>query len=137
MANPIEELRSEAYINLITFRKNGTAVRTPVWFVHVGDKLGIYTNGKSYKVKRLRRNTKVEVAACNVRGKVHGPWYEGTGELVSDSAREQAVYDGLKKKYGLRAWVALTGGKLIGKSKEWKIIEVTLGTLPEESSSGT
>src|SRR5690606_13387398 len=67
---PSEALRPERYINLETFRKDGSGVKTPVWFVNVGDKLGVFSNGKAYKVKRLARDPRVRVAACDVRGKL-------------------------------------------------------------------
>ena len=59
-----ESLADAQYVNLETFRKNGTGVQTPVWAAPNGDELVIFTNGNSYKVKRLRRNTSVRIAKC-------------------------------------------------------------------------
>ncbi len=72
MAHPFDSLNSEEYISLTTFRKNGDGVPTPVWFVRDGDKLYVYTQAHSGKVKRIRNNGQVTVAACDVRGNVHG-----------------------------------------------------------------
>ncbi|MGE0321941.1 MAG: PPOX class F420-dependent oxidoreductase [Polyangiaceae bacterium] len=93
---PNETLRRERYINVETFKRDGNGVKTPVWFVNVGDKLGVFTNGKSYKVKRLRRNSKVRVAACDARGGVgkSATWYEGEGHIVSDPQRIDAGLQG-------------------------------------------
>lgn len=127
---PHESLRSERYINVETFKRDGNGVKTPVWFVNVRDKLGVFTNGKSYKVKRLRRNPKVRVAACDARGGVgkSPTWYEGRGEIVSDSKRVDAVYDALKAKYGVQMWFVTLGARLSGRLKDWTVIELDLGS---------
>ena len=84
----IDDLGKARYVNLETFRKNGTGVQTPVWVGRDGNELVIFTNGDSYKVKRLRRNPKIRIAPCNVRGGLKGPWHEGTARLVDDVADE-------------------------------------------------
>jgi hypothetical protein len=66
-------IHGQKYISLGTFRKNGEKVATPVWFGDEGDKLYVMTISSSGKVKRLRNNPKVTVAACTIRGKVQGP----------------------------------------------------------------
>ena len=60
------------YINLTTFRRDGTPVATPVWFVSENGSLLVETDGDSYKVKRIRRNENVTVALCNAMGRVSG-----------------------------------------------------------------
>jgi uncharacterized protein len=60
------------YISLTTFRKDGSPVATPVWFVAENGHLLVETDGDSYKVKRIRRNENVTVAICNATGKVLG-----------------------------------------------------------------
>ena len=60
------------YLSLTTFRRDGTPVSTPVWFVAENGNLLVETDGNSYKVKRIRRNDNVTVAACNATGRVAG-----------------------------------------------------------------
>ena len=67
------------YVALTTFRRDGTPVSTPVWFVPENGSLLVETDGDSYKVKRIRRNQNVTVASCNATGRV-------TGESVSAHA---------------------------------------------------
>jgi PPOX class probable F420-dependent enzyme len=67
------------YVALTTFRRDGTPVSTPVWFVPENGSLLVETDGDSYKVKRIRRNQDVTVASCNATGRV-------TGESVSAHA---------------------------------------------------
>jgi uncharacterized protein len=60
------------YLSVTTFRKDGTPVATPVWFVAENGHLLVETDGDSYKVKRIRRNDSVQVALCNATGKLLG-----------------------------------------------------------------
>jgi uncharacterized protein len=79
------------YLNLETYRKNGAAVRTPVWFAADPStnpdspeaKLFVYTTGDSGKVKRIRNNSRVKIAPCNSRGGLLGEWAEGRAEIVT------------------------------------------------------
>ena len=120
-------LAKARYVNLETFRKNGTGVKTPVWVAPDGDELVIFTNGDSYKVKRLRRNPAIRIAECNVRGGLKGPWYEGTARLVADEAGRQSVLRALRKKYGWQMVLADWGGRIRGSKKNWEMIAVRLG----------
>ena len=56
------------YVSLTTFRRDGTPVSTPVWFVTEDGSLLVETDGDSYKVKRIRHNDNVTVASCNAMG---------------------------------------------------------------------
>ncbi len=44
----------QSYLNLETFRKNGSGVKTPVWFVEDCGVLYLRTDAASGKVKRIR-----------------------------------------------------------------------------------
>lgn len=67
------DIRGQRYISLATFRKNGTAVYTPVWFAEENGHLYVMTSGKSGKCKRIRNNPQVKIAPCTMRGKITGP----------------------------------------------------------------
>ena len=86
------EFASAECINLVTRRRNGAEVATPVWFVP--------WNGK---VKRLRNDPLVRYAACDWDGKVSGPWLEGRAELIlATDARATAIDRLLDARYGER-----------------------------------
>jgi hypothetical protein len=91
-------LDKERYISLETFKRDGTGVRTPVWFAEQDGLLYIYTLANVGKVKRIRNNPRVRFAACDMRGKVHGERREGAARLASEAeaAAGQAL---LRKKY--------------------------------------
>ena len=70
------QLAAAKYINLETYRKDGTAVRTPLWFAAdpQTSELYISTPATAGKVKRIRRYPGVRVAACDFKGNVKGEW---------------------------------------------------------------
>ncbi len=100
--NPTElsVLDRKPYISLATFRRSGDAVRTPVWFAADGGRLYVFTEADAWKVKRLRNDERVRVAACSVGGQVSGEWFEGKGRRIEDGATEQRAYAALRAKYG-------------------------------------
>ena len=123
------ELARERYVNLVTFRKSGAEVKTPIWFASDPQdprRLWMYTNGTSWKVKRIRRSPRARVAACNARGKVHGPWLDATARIASDERGIARAFDLLVAKYGWQARLLLVGARLGNTWKDRTILEVTL-----------
>lgn len=76
MALP-REIQGQSYASLATFRKNGNAVRTPVWFGESDGKLYVMTRPDSGKCKRIRNNPEVRLAPCTMRGRITGPEFTG------------------------------------------------------------
>ena len=56
------------YVALVTFRKCGEPVNTPVWFAEVGESFGVITDNNVGKVKRIRNNPSVTITPCDMRG---------------------------------------------------------------------
>jgi Pyridoxamine 5'-phosphate oxidase len=50
------------YLSLTSFRRDGTGVATPVWFVEADGRLLVETDAGSCKVRRIRRNPQVTLA---------------------------------------------------------------------------
>ena len=65
------------FISLETYKRNGEAVRTPVWFVEQGELIYFHSPAKSSKVKRLQRNPAVRLAPCARFGRIEGDWLKG------------------------------------------------------------
>jgi uncharacterized protein len=84
------QLAGGKYISLETFKKNGDGVKTPVWFVLHDGALYVYTEADSWKVKRIRNSRRVRVAACDIRGRVKGPWLDATASFVEGEERRTA-----------------------------------------------
>lgn len=101
---PPEQFKDEKYLNLETFRKDGTPVDTPVWFAEERGTFYVYSRADAGKVKRIRNNPHVRIAPCDLRGKLKGNWVEATARIASDEARRG--HEALNKKYG---WLKRTG----------------------------
>ncbi|MFH8679630.1 PPOX class F420-dependent oxidoreductase [Streptomyces lydicus] len=99
-----EAVAGSPYVSLVTYRRDGTPVATPVWAVADGDELLVWTRDDSWKVKRLRREGRVTVTPCDVRGRIAEgtPSVEGTGRLLEDAAGLGRVRRAMARKYGLR-----------------------------------
>jgi uncharacterized protein len=78
------------YISLSTYKRDGTAVATPVWFVQQGDELLVRTGMASGKVKRILRNPAVQVAPCTANGRLRGQQVSGVARVLSGSAADAA-----------------------------------------------
>jgi len=74
---------------------------TPVWFVQNGKILYVSTMANSGKVKRIRNNGRVNVAACKMNGEVSGGWVPARACEITDPEISTRVNRMLDKKYGL------------------------------------
>ena len=108
----LDEITSKKYVTVETYKRDGSAVKTPVWFFVAGDEILIVTRSKTGKAKRLRNNPKVRIAQCTIRGKVQGPWKSGHARILDRAETVKAVA-ARGKKYGIMARMAgaLSSGK--------------------------
>ena len=81
------------YVSLTSYRRDGTAVATPVWFVVDGRRLLVDTDPGSFKVKRIRRNPAVTVAPCTASGRPRGDAVSARAEILPEAelGRVQAL----------------------------------------------
>jgi PPOX class probable F420-dependent enzyme len=98
-------LKSAKYVSLITFRKSGEPVRSPVWFAQFGENpnsYGVITETNAGKVKRIRANSKIEIQVCDIKGGVEpdAQKFSGVAHLVI-GAEAVAVRKAISKRYGL------------------------------------
>jgi PPOX class probable F420-dependent enzyme len=96
-----EALRGHKYCLLVSFRRSGEPVPTPVWF-------GLDGEGRAYvrsaadagKVKRIQAGARGLVGPATVRGKPAGPLAEGTARVLPPAELERAER-ALQANYGL------------------------------------
>lgn len=93
------------HLSLVTFRRDGTEVATPVWFARERDALHIFSAGDAGKVKRLRLSSRARIAHCDARGAIKGPWVDVEATVIDDPAGKQAALRALRKKYGVVMWM--------------------------------
>ncbi len=108
----VDQIGRSKYISLTTYRRDGTAVATPVWHVLDGGELFIVTDAESGKVKRIRNNSRVVVTVCGLRGKIApgAPSAEGRARLL-DEAGTSTARRLLGRRYitsGIGNWLART-----------------------------
>ena len=89
------------YISVETFKKNGTGVKTPVWYVLHDGKFYVYTEADSWKVKRIRNNSRVRIAPSDIRGNVKGEFVDGRAEIIT-GPEEKMADKLLDQKYFLK-----------------------------------
>jgi PPOX class probable F420-dependent enzyme len=97
-------LEDEKYMRFTSFRRDGRAVSTPVWLVHLSaGEIGFSTGADSGKAKRLAHTAHVTLQACDRSGaNTHGPVLSGQARLVS-GAELETIRDAVKAKYGVMA----------------------------------
>lgn len=118
------ELDRAQYMNITTFKRDASEVRTPVWFAQDGDTLFFFSLSRAGKLKRIRNRGQVLVAPCTMNGELLGSWTAGSARILpsDESARAAALLD---RKYGLlmslgKLYYRLSGVKMI-------YVEVTPG----------
>jgi PPOX class probable F420-dependent enzyme len=89
----------QKYLNLESVKRDGTPVQTPVWFAEEQSVLYVYTLANAGKVKRIRRNPRIRIAPCTMRGTVIGPWVEADATIV-DATTAAHGHALLRQKYG-------------------------------------
>ena len=81
----LAQFANQQYLNLGSYKRDGSPVQTPVWFAEDDGTLYIYTLANAGKVKRIRRNLRVRIAPCTMRGNVTGQWGEAKAHIVTVS----------------------------------------------------
>lgn len=116
----LQDFARSEYVSLTTYRKDGTPVATPVWAAADDGVLYIWTRSDSWKVKRLRHDSRVRVTVCDVRGRIAegAPSAEGTARLL-DGEGTAAVRKVLARKYKWKFWLV-----------DWPAMVARLGKRP-------
>ena len=130
MGTPLDDAR---YINLRSFRRDGSGADTPVWAAPSDGKLVVFTLRESYKIKRIKRESRVQIARCDARGKLLGPWIDGAAHIVTDAEEEKRAYAALNRKYGLTMRIGTVLSTLIGRARRRVVLDIEVtGTLPAD-----
>jgi PPOX class probable F420-dependent enzyme len=117
----LAQFANQKYLNLESFKRDGTPVQTPVWFAEDDGTLYIYTLANAGKVKRIRRNPRVRIVPCTIRGNVTGQWVEAEAYIV-DATTAESGHALLLRKYG---WKKRLGNIFSGLMK-WERVVMTI-----------
>jgi PPOX class probable F420-dependent enzyme len=98
-------LAAAKYVQLTTFRRTGEGVPTPVDDPTLFAVISVDATGKT---KRLAHTKRVELRACDIRGRVAEgtPTYAGTARVVRNSAGVGHARRSVVAKYGLPARIS-------------------------------
>ncbi len=106
----VGQLADERYISLTTFRRDGSTASTPVWVVSDdGERLLVWTGASTWKVKRIRRDPRVLVAASDYRGRERGPRVEAQARVLGPEAEELVDPAAAQQVRLATAWARATG----------------------------
>jgi PPOX class probable F420-dependent enzyme len=98
-AGDLETLFPGRYLSITSFKRDGTRVATPVWFVSDGGRLFAFTDLHSAKVRRIRRNPQVLVASCRVNGRLRRKPVHARVEVLTASSDLERVQKLLLARY--------------------------------------
>ncbi|MFD3515020.1 PPOX class F420-dependent oxidoreductase [Streptomyces sp. NPDC058657] len=106
------------YISLTTYRKDGTPVAVPVWVAGEDGVLYVWTNSGTGKVKRIRRDGRVTIAPCDIRGNIKPgiPSVEGKATLLDEDALGK-VRKLIARKYTWQYWFTDLSATLARRGK--------------------
>jgi uncharacterized protein len=95
----LEQAARHGQALLVTYRRDGRPVSTPVWAAPAGGVLYVRTERTSGKVKRLRADPRLLIAPCTAGGRPLGAPLEASGRVL-DSFEEPAAERALAARYG-------------------------------------
>lgn len=110
-----ETVGRASYVSFTSFRKDGSAVSTPVWIAPDGADLYFFSDTGAFKVKRIRNNPAVTLQPCDVRGRVKdgAPLVNGVAEVL-DHADTPRVRRIVNRKYRVQGTIGTFFSRLRG-----------------------
>jgi PPOX class probable F420-dependent enzyme len=87
----IEDLRGRRHCLVVTYRRDGAAVPTPMWFGIDDGTIVCRSAADNAKVRRIRNDPRVLLAPCTTRGRPTGPPFEGHAEIRDTDEAEAAI----------------------------------------------
>jgi PPOX class probable F420-dependent enzyme len=94
-------MHGHKYALLVTFRRDGTAVPTPVWFALLDDRhLVTRTEERTAKVRRIRNDPRVRVFPCDPRGKPLAAGVESIARILRAREECERAEAALDRHYG-------------------------------------
>jgi PPOX class probable F420-dependent enzyme len=106
----IKDFESVEYVNLVTYKKDGSSVTTPVWIAPYQNSLVVTTSLNAGKVKRVRNNGKATIYVTNQTGsKKLSESIDLKASLIQDVELKKQAVDLIRKKYGMMAKIIMKG----------------------------
>ena len=122
-SDKLAQFANQKYLSLETYKKDGTAVPTPLWFAQEGKVFYVYSLANAWKVKRIRNNPRVRIAPCDIRGNLTGEWVDAEARIL-DQAEADKPHRLLDKKYGWQKMIGNFMSKLRKRERTTMAIQV-------------
>jgi uncharacterized protein len=90
VAFDLRRFAGHRYLLLLTRRRDGREVTTPVWFAVAGERLVIRSGARDPKLLRISNNPAVKVAPCGFRGRPLTAPMLGRARILSGEDERQA-----------------------------------------------
>src|SRR5262245_7368699 len=96
----LEEFRGHKHCLVVTYRRSGQPVPTPVWFGIAEGMLYFRSEERVGKIRRIRANDRVLISPCDSRGKPLGAGVEASARVLprGDEKRAEAA---IQSNFGL------------------------------------
>jgi PPOX class probable F420-dependent enzyme len=122
----LDRIGRGGHVSLTTFRRNGQAVPTPVGGLVQDGTLYVLTPPETGKVKRIRNNSQVTIAACDMKGAVPAgvPAVRATARLL-DPAETARVQELMRRRFFMYRLVRLLD-RALGRERRLVAIAVTV-----------
>jgi uncharacterized protein len=98
--NGPEHLAGRKYCTVVSYRRDGTPVATPVWFGTAQGRMYFRSLAQAAKLRRIARDERVLVAPCTLRGRPTGPPFQGRARILEDDAEVGAAERAIQGNYG-------------------------------------
>lgn len=88
------------HVLLVTYKRDGTPVPSPVWFARDGEELFVWTEVNAFKAKRLRHDERALLAPCSARGVPYGDPVAAVGRVLTDEAERTHAAAVIRRSWG-------------------------------------
>jgi PPOX class probable F420-dependent enzyme len=124
MTDAVSALGGEKFVSLTTFKKDGTAVATPMWIGRDGDHLFFWTPVESWKAKRAKNNPRVALVSCSRGGKVRegATPVDGVAEVITDPATVERLAGVIRRKYGAEFVIVTFIERIVARGKKPRLV---------------
>ena len=112
----MRSLEGQRYALVVTFRRTGEPVPTPVWFGLDAGRLYFRSVATGHKLRRIAHTPRVLVAPCTGNGRPTGPAVAATARILNTPADEATAESAISANNGLarRVYARLIGPRVPG-----------------------
>ncbi|WP_082573758.1 MULTISPECIES: PPOX class F420-dependent oxidoreductase [unclassified Nocardioides] len=94
-------LAGHVHVLLVTYKRDGTPIPSPVWFARDGETLYVWTEINAFKAKRIRNDPRALLAPCDARGVPEGDPIAARGRVLTDEGDRQRAARVIRSQWGL------------------------------------